>query len=249
MQLIYPNWPVKKNIIALTTTRMGGISKFPYYSLNLASHVGDNGEAVQHNRQLLRQFVNLPSDPVWLNQTHSNLVINLNTFKLNGDRYYDGSYTSVSGRVCVVLSADCLPVLFYSRSTDEVAASHAGWRGLSDGILENTVHQFHCDSKDIVAWLGPAIGPTQFEVGENVKNQFEQCSSEASAAFLCIDEKKQKYLANIYMLARQRLNAIGVVAIFGGDYCTMSDSSRFFSYRRERVTGRIASLIWIKELS
>lgn len=248
MELIYPNWPLKKNIVALTTTRMGGISKPPYHSLNLASNVGDNDQAVQHNRQLLRQFVNLSSDPVWLAQTHCNLVLNLDNFKLSGDRCYDGSYTSIPGKACVVLSADCLPVLFYSRSTDEVAASHAGWRGLSNGILENTVHQFHCDPKDIVTWLGPAIGPTKFAVGENVKHQFERFSPEASAAFVCIDKKRQKYLADIYMLARQRLNAMGVMAVFGGDYCTMSDPSRFFSYRRERVTGRIASLIWIKEL-
>lgn len=245
MEVICPTWPASHGVKALITTRIGGASLPPYHSLNLGSHVGDDRHHVEQNRQLLNHYANLPSSPIWLTQTHSNSVVNLDCHELAGDLHYDGSYTSKSGLVCAVLTADCLPVFICSTCTDEIALVHAGWRGLSEGIIENALRFFQCQADTLMAWLGPAIGPTQFEVGVAVKNQFEANSREASKAFQLIDKQNQKYLANIYLLAKQRLNAMGVFRVFGGEYCTVSDSDRFFSYRRQAVTGRMASLIWI----
>jgi len=243
MKVISPTWPAPHNIRALTTTRQGGVSQVPFSSLNLGSHVGDNIDHVIANRQRVVCANHLPKDPLWLNQTHSTKVINLSDYDSTDA---DASYVNQAMTVSVVLTADCLPVLFCSLSGDEVASAHAGWRGLCDGILENTVNHFQCAPSQIMAWFGPAIGPQKFEVGAEVKAQFEAHDCNASLAFDLIDCKSQKYLADLYLLARQRLQKLGITQIYGGEYCTYSQTDLFYSYRREKQTGRMASMIWFE---
>lgn len=238
---ITPDWPAPANITALTTTRSGGTSVPPFHSFNLAAHVGDDQQAVMNNRQLLRQHFALPSEPFWLNQVHANTMAR---FALQGRiPEADGSYTDNVGEVCAVLTADCLPVLFCDRTGSQVAAAHAGWRGLHNGILEQAVAVFRSAPRDIMAWLGPAIGPETFEVGTEVYQAFTEQSPDSIAAFTRVST--QHWLADIYQLARLRLQACGVEAIFGGGFCTYQDEQRFYSYRRNSQTGRMASLIWI----
>lgn len=246
MTILYPNWPTPKNVHACSTLRHGGVSLTPYASFNLGMHVGDNPTAVAQNRTLLMQKAALPQEPVWLDQVHGTRVIHLDHHSSTQSTQADGSYTTQPGQVCIIMTADCLPILFCSQAGDEVAAAHAGWRGLCNGIIENTVRHFHAAPQQIQVWLGPAIGPRQFEVGPEVKQQFEQHNPNASQAFQLIDNVQQKYLADIYLLAKQRLNAIGITAIFGGDRCTMSEPQSFFSYRREHTTGRMATMIWLQ---
>lgn len=247
---IYPDWNAPKNVHALTSTRLGGVSLPPYHSLNLGTHVGDKLEHVLLNRTRIIQAKHIPAQPQWLNQTHSNNVVNLSHNEIIQSNqkiiHADGAYTQQTKQVCVVLTADCLPVLFCSKNGDEVAAAHAGWRGLCHGILENTVQHFQCDPNDILAWFGPAIGPDRFEVGQEVKDQFEAQHSDAASAFTLIDPINKKYLANIYQLAQQRLNRLGITKISGGEYCTYRQSDLFYSYRREKQTGRMASIIWFE---
>lgn len=243
INVIYPDWPVPNNVKAWTTTRQGGKSAAPYDSLNLGSHIGDNLGNVIENRQHLIESMHIPIEPIWLNQTHSVKVINtMNYQSIDAD----ASYTAKSKAVSVVLTADCLPVLFCSMQGNEVAAAHAGWRGLCDGILENTVNTFRCPPSQIMAWLGPAIGPEKFEVGEEVKLQFTAHDKGASTAFKLINSTEGKYLADLYLLARQRLQQLGIEQVYGGEYCTYSQSELFFSYRREKLTGRMASVIWFE---
>lgn len=247
MKCIYPNWPAPRNIRALTTTRLHGVSEVPYKSMNLANHVGDDEAAVMANRQLICQREALPQMPVWLNQIHSTDVVDISNVRTSRQPFNaDASYTNTMKTVCAVLTADCLPVLFCSLSGDEVAASHAGWRGLCGGILENTIKHFHCDPSQIMAWLGPAIGVQVFEVGIEVKQQFELYDPDASSAFQLINPHEKKYLADLYLLAKQRLNRLGISQIYGGEYCTYQHNDLFFSYRREKQTGRMASMIWIE---
>ncbi|RKS86998.1 hypothetical protein DES39_0207 [Orbus hercynius] len=241
MKVIYPSWPVPTHVHALTTTRQGGISQSPYDFLNLGIHVGDDLNRVIHNRQLLSSALSLPNEPVWLNQIHSTKVLDLANYQLTDA---DGSYSNQAKSVSAVLTADCLPVLFCSKQGDEIATAHAGWRGLCNGILENTVRHFNCSASQIMAWLGPAIGPKRFEVGQEVKNQFVDYDADAIKAFVLINASEQKYLADLYLLARQRLQSVGIRQIYGGDYCTYTQSELFYSYRREQQTGRMASLIW-----
>jgi YfiH family protein len=183
----------------------------------------------------------LPQMPVWLEQVHGTRVVTL-TGKAPADLRADAVYSNVPGQVCAVMTADCLPVLFCSQHGDEVAAAHAGWRGLCHGVLEQTVAAFSAAPSQISAWLGPAIGPQQFEVGPEVRAAFMAEDAEAAAAFT---PHGDKFLANIYLLARQRLLRAGVQAIYGGDRCTVNETSHFFSYRRDGITGRLASLIWL----
>lgn len=248
IKAIYPNWPAPNNIRALTTTRQGGCSISPYSSLNLGSHVGDNICHVLENRTIVTRFAKLPTEPIWLNQIHSTNVIDTTNYHLTdcGVIDADASYTQQKNTVSVVLTADCLPVLFCSVLGNEIAAAHAGWRGLCNGVLENTVNCFQTAPANIMAWLGPAIGPTKFEVGAEVKTQFEAFDLAASTAFQLIDIKQQKYLADLYLLARQRLHKLGITQIYGGDYCTYSQGDLFYSYRRQAITGRMASLIWFE---
>ncbi len=248
---IVPNWPAPTNVHALQTTRNftdsnKGYSLAPYNSLNFGSHVNDNPMHVAQNRQLLSQF--LPSEPVWLNQVHGLEVIDAaNTTCVPSA---DASFTTQKNVVCVTMTADCLPVLLCDKAGSVVAAIHAGWRGLCDGVLEASVHQASRAAQkkpaDLMAWLGPAIGPHVFEVGTEVRAQFVEKDKNAFTAFKAHGDK---FLTNIYQLATLRLNNLGVTHIYGGghdeDFCTLSDEERFFSYRRDGDTGRMATLIWL----
>ncbi|WP_145540631.1 purine nucleoside phosphorylase YfiH [Yersinia alsatica] len=240
-KLILPDWPAPASVKACSTTRHGGISEFPYDSLNLGTHVGDIAATVITNRQRLVEQGQLPQMPVWLEQVHGTRVLHLDGSAVS-DVQADAVYSRVAGQVCAVMTADCLPVLFCSLAGDEVAAAHAGWRGLCAGVLEQTMAQFNAAPSSIIAWLGPAIGPQQFEVGEEVKQAFIDIDTQAAAAFI---PAGTKYLADIYLLARQRLQAAGIHAIYGGDHCTVSEKQQFFSYRRDGITGRMASLVWL----
>jgi len=240
-KLIVPHWPLPEGVAACSSTRIGGVSQPPYDSLNLGAHCGDNLDDVEKNRSLFYAAAQLPSKPVWLEQVHGKEVL-----KLTGGPYLskraDASYSSTPGTVCAVMTADCLPVLFCNKAGTEVAAAHAGWRGLCEGVLEETVACFKDAPESIMAWLGPAIGPEAFEVGPEVREAFMAKDIQADIAFRPSGEK---YLADIYTLARQRLSALGVTEIYGGDRCTYSEAGDFFSYRRDRTTGRMASFIWL----
>lgn len=240
--LILPDWPISAGVTACSTTRHGGISLPPYDSLNLATHVGDDAQAVADNRQRLVVGAGLPQMPLWLEQIHGTRVLALDG-QTPDDLRADAVYSHVAGQVCAVMTADCLPVLFASQAGDEVAAAHAGWRGLCDGILERTLECFAAAPGRITAWLGPAIGPQRFEVGAEVRAAFMAADAAAASAFI---PHGDKFLADIYLLARQRLNRAGIFAIYGGNRCTVSEMSHFFSYRRDGVTGRLASLIWVR---
>ena len=209
--------------------------------MNLGAHCGDNSEHVEENRARLFAAAGLPSKPVWLEQVHGTAVL-----KLDGEPYAskraDASYSNTPGTVCAAMTADCLPVLFCNRDGSEVAAAHAGWRGLCGGVLEETVACFADKPENLLAWLGPAIGPEAFEVGPEVREAFMAHDAEAERAFR---PQGEKYFADIYQLARQRLASVGVEHIYGGEHCTFSQQSDFFSYRRDKTTGRMASFIWL----
>ncbi|WP_342323979.1 purine nucleoside phosphorylase YfiH [Kosakonia sp. BYX6] len=240
-KLILPDWPLPKGVAACSSTRIGGVSLPPYDSLNLGAHCGDNAEHVEENRKRLFAAGGFPSKPVWLEQVHGTDVL-----KLSGEPYVskraDASYSNTPGAVCAVMTADCLPVLFCNRDGTEVAAAHAGWRGLCAGVLEETVACFADKPENLLAWLGPAIGPQAFEVGPEVRETFIAHDVQADSAFRPHGEK---YFADIYQLARQRLASVGVEQVFGGEHCTFSQKDDFFSYRRDKTTGRMASFIWL----
>lgn len=236
-----PDWPAPEHVQAVCTTRSGGVSIAPFDTLNLGDHVGDNPTAVAQNRQLVTELLALPSSPFWLQQVHGVKVAQQNVDNLGCPA--DASVSFKTKEVCVVMTADCLPVLFCDRAGTRVAAAHAGWRGLCDGILEETVGVLDCDPAEILAWLGPAIGPSAFEVGNEVRTAFMAHQSQAAEAFT--PKSEGKWLADIYQLGRQRLAAMGVTAVYGGDFCTYTERERFFSFRRDGQTGRMASLIWL----
>jgi polyphenol oxidase len=244
------DWPTKpQHVAALSTTRRGGVSVPPYDDgsgqggLNLGDHVADDSDAVKHNRERLR--VQCPSEPVWLKQVHGTHVVN--AAMVQGVPEADASFTTQAGVVCAILTADCLPVLFCDQRGSVVAAAHAGWRGLSLGVLENTVAAMRAaGAKDVMAWMGPAIGPQKFEVGADVVEAFAHLGAVADAAFLPIAERPGKFLANLPLLVKCILNKQDVTQLFGGENCTVSDAQRFYSFRRDGVTGRMASLIWIR---
>ena len=237
---IVPDWPAPATVRALSTTRAGGVSAAPYASLNLGTHVGDDPVCVAANRTLLRRVV--PHEPCWLNQVHGTTVVD--AASVVGVPNADASLSRVRGAVCVVMTADCLPLLLCDRSGTVVGAAHAGWRGLHGGVIEATVRAMGVAPAELLAWLGPAIGPQAFEVGDEVRAAFVGVDGRAEAAFRSAGQPG-KWLADLYLLARQRLAALGVSGIYGGDCCTVSDAARFFSYRRDGVTGRMASLIWL----
>lgn len=234
-------WPALPRVRTCITTRVGGKSAAPWDSFNLATHVGDDAEAVAANRVLLTE--QLGCQPAWLRQSHSTRVVAADPQQ---EADADASWTATPGIACAVLTADCLPLLLTTTSADRVAAAHAGWRGLADGVIENTLAALDVPGEQILAWLGPAIGPQAFEVGEDVVAAFTDQDESAWQAF---EEtaNEGKYLANIYQLARMRLKAAGVQHIYGGDLCTLSDRKRFYSYRRDGETGRMASLIWLAD--
>jgi hypothetical protein len=235
-----PDWPAPPNVRSLATTRHGGVSISPYASLNLGDHVGDDPVAVAANRARLREM--LPGEPVWLKQVHGSGIVNADCAA--GIPEADGSHARKSGVVCAVLTADCLPVLLCDRAGTVVAAAHAGWRGLVGGVVEAAVQSMAAEPGDILAWLGPAIGPRAFEVGGEVRMAFMRSAPEAELAFR--PHGDGKWLADIYLLARQRLARVGVTQVFGGGECTYHDHEHFYSYRRDGVTGRMASLVWLK---
>jgi hypothetical protein len=230
----------------LQTTRYGGFSAAPYDSFNLGSHVGDDPITVEKNRNLLNTLI--PSEPVWLEQMHGTEVVLAEAAGCRSRA--DACISRKNNAVCVVMTADCLPVLLCDESGSVVGAVHAGWRGLAAGVIEATAHAMAVPSASLMAWLGPAIGPRTFEVGEEVREIFMNHDPAAEATFTPSPltgegrDEGEKYLTDLYLLARQRLAALGVTQIFGGGFCTHSDAERFFSYRRDGRTGRMATLIW-----
>lgn len=255
---IVPEWPAPPNVRALVSTRHGGVSVAPYDSFNLGDHVGDDPAAVKINRGRLREI--LPAEPLWLKQVHGAVVVGADGVTDVAEA--DGSVAHRPDTVCAVLTADCLPVLLCDRAGTVVAAAHAGWRGLAGGVVEAAVEAMAVDRGEILAWLGPAIGPQAFEVGEEVRQVFMAQDAAAARAFTVSPIPRprslvpgsqnsalstQKWLADIYLLARQRLERMGVKQVFGGGFCTYGDKERFYSYRRDGATGRMASLIWLSQ--
>ncbi|OXS14141.1 hypothetical protein CGX12_15940 [Zobellella denitrificans] len=240
MDVILPDWPAPANVCAAQSCRQGGVSQAPFNSLNLGAHVGDRVQDVATNRERLGACLNLPAEPVWLEQVHGTRVLILPT--ADQDRTADAVVTRTPGQVCAVMTADCLPVLFCDDAGTVVGAAHAGWRGLAGGVLEATLAAMQVDPDRVLAWMGPAIGPRAFEVGTDVREAFIEHSALAADAFM---PRGDKWLADLYHLARLRLAAAGVHHIYGGEHCTHSEAERFFSYRRDGRTGRMASLIWL----
>lgn len=237
---LVPDWPVPAGVRATVTTRAGGVSAGPWASFNLAAHVGDDPAAVAENRRRLRAALDLPSEPAWLAQVHGREVA-----RLPGPlpRAADAAVAFGHGPVCAVLVADCLPVFLASRDGDRVGVAHAGWRGLAAGVIEATVVALGCDPTRLVAWLGPAIGPQAFEVGEDVRAAFTARDPAAASRFR--PGRAGRWLADLPALARQRLMECGVGSVHGGGTCTVSDPARFYSYRRDGDTGRMAALAWL----
>ncbi len=238
---ILPDWPAPARVRALVTTRAGGVSVGPYASMNPADHVGDDPAAVARNRALLREL--LPNEPHWLKQVHGTGV-----YRVGGRAcpppQADACISTLPGEVCAVLTADCLPVLLCDETGSVVGAVHAGWRGLCQGVVERAVEAMGVPGERLLAYLGPAIGPRAFQVGDEVRAAFMAVDPAAAAAFVP-GAVPGKWLADLYRLARQRLARLGVSRVFGGDACTFTDGERFFSYRRDGATGRMASLIWL----
>lgn len=257
---LVPDWAVSSRVTAFTTTRLGGVSQAPYDSLNLGLHVNDESAAVEENRRRLQDSFALPSNPSWLNQIHSSDVIKLSA-ECSGRQFgaddsdpitsdttqtADGAWTDSVDTVLAVLTADCLPVVISDTDGSSVAVIHAGWRGLAAGILANALAAFDPHA-DLHAWMGPAIGPSVFEVGEDVLDAFTERNSDHRSLFTP-RSMKGKYLADIYGLARAQLNASRRVTVTGGDYCTYSQANWFHSYRRDGVkTGRMATVAWISK--
>lgn len=254
-ELIIPDWPAPDNVAAYATTRLGGVSSAPFDSFNLGDHVDDRAQDVASNRQLLQQALPGPVRCQWLRQVHGIEVARLQSAGAVIEA--DAAATAIVNVGCLVMTADCLPVLFCDRQGRRVAAAHAGWRGLCNGVLEATIGAMAVPADQVICWLGPAIGPRAFEVGDEVRQAFCQQQSEAVQAFSPAFNAQQdgaaeqsKWLADIYQLARLRLQRAGVSAIYGGDFCTYTDhrhdQPQFFSYRRDGRTGRMASLVWLR---
>lgn len=246
-QGITPNWPVPANVRSYITTRVGGVSVSPYASNNLGLHVGDDPESVVKNRVQLSSESGLAQTPQWLEQVHGVKVVNA---KSDGVvRTADGSYSDQPGQACLVMTADCLPMLLCDKQGTQVAALHCGWRSLAKGICARGLQKFTANPGDILAYLGPAISQPHFEVGVDVLEAFfkaarSQEHAEHIATAFVSARRPLHFYADIYALARAELHSLGVTAIYGGDYCTYTDESRFYSFRRDKVTGRMASLIW-----
>lgn len=236
---IVPDWPAPARVKAFFTTRSGGVSSGPFQSLNLGDHVGDRPEDVAANRALLSVF--LPSTPVWLRQVHGTNVVAAESAEIGVEA--DAAHTATPGVVCAILTADCLPVLICDRNGSQVAAVHAGWRGLSQSVIERTIAAMRVPPPELLVFLGPAIGPTHYEVGDDVRDVFVNDDESALTAFL--PSANGKWLANLYELAQLRLRRLGIEEIYGGDCCTFNDTERFFSFRRDGQTGRMAALIWL----
>lgn len=237
-----PTWPVAPGVRAVCTTRVGGVSSGPFASFNLGDHVGDAPGDVAANRARLAHDLTLPGPVRWLRQVHGAEVAQ--GPQLAGNPVADASVTNRPGEVLAILTADCLPVLLADRHGRRVGAAHAGWRSLSGGVLEATVARLGTDPAELTAWLGPAISARAYEIDAQVRDAFMQDDCRAGAAFEAT--RPGHWRADLYLLARQRLAAIGVTEVFGGGHCTAGDSERFFSFRRDGECGRMASLIWIE---
>jgi polyphenol oxidase len=256
---IVPDWPAPCNVKALFTTRNGGTGSSPspspspsplpspFASFNLGDHVGDDPLTVKQNRAVLRRL--LPGEPRWLKQVHGTTVVRVDEYDCaepsSAPPMGDGAISRHPGNVCAVLVADCLPILLCDSAGTVVAVMHAGWRGLGEGVIERTVSAIGALPAPLIAWLGPAIGPNHFEVGEEVRQAFITHDKRSGAAFIPHSSRKGKWFADLFLLARQRLLKAGVTEVYGGGICTFSDPSRFFSYRRDGNSGRMAGLIWL----
>ncbi len=248
------DWPAPARVRAWVSTRDGGISRAPYSTLNLGTHVGDEADAVAENRRRLAAALGLPAEPNWLTQVHGRRVVDLDE-SWSGPA--DGAVTGRTGVVCAVLTADCLPVLLADSSGSRVGIAHAGWRGLASGVLQAAVAAMKTPPKELLVWLGPAIGPNAYEVGDDVRTAFVDTDADAAAAAVAHagadadaamafrPNARGRWQADLYALARLRLQRLGVTSIHGGGSCTYSEPERFFSHRREAPCGRMASLIWL----
>jgi len=237
--VIRPGWPAPASVKAFSTTRTGGCSRGPWSRLNLGAQCGDEPGRVRRNRSLLRAA--LPSEPRWLMQVHGAAVAGIDGAG-GPPPEADAAVTRKPGQVCAVLTADCLPLLLCNRAGTAVAAVHAGWRGLAAGVVQAAVAAMDCEPDSLMAWLGPAIGPRAFEVGGDVYRAFTERDGEYAAAFVA---RGRRWHADLYELARLALKSAGVTGVWGGDYCTFTQADRFFSYRRDGVTGRMATVIWL----
>lgn len=238
--LIIPDWPAPANVRSLQTTRAGGTSSAPYDSLNLGDHVGDAPLAVQRNRMLLNTL--LPSEPVWLNQVHGTTVANADSASCLPQA--DACIARHRAAVCVVMTADCLPVLLCDTQGSVVGVAHAGWKGLASGVIEAAVKSMDVAPETIMAWLGPAISQDAFEVGDEVRAAFVSVQPQAASAFVA--GQSGKWFADLYALARLRLNALGITRVYGGGSCTFRERERYYSYRRDGATGRMGTFIWLE---
>ena len=240
---LVPDWPAPDPVVAVATTRTGGVRRGPYASMNLGAHVGDDATSVRENRRLLQERLGLASEPAWLSQVHGNAVVDV-TRVGEGTPEADAAVSRTVGTACAVLTADCLPVLFAARDGTAVGAAHAGWRGLAAGVLENAVAALRTPPGELLAWLGPAISQPSFEVGLEVRDAFVAADPAAEAHFE--RNARGRLQADLYGLARLRLVAAGVTAIYGGGWCTYEDTGRFFSYRRDKSCGRMATVIALR---
>lgn len=253
--LITPDWSAPAGVRCAFTLRRGGVSAAPYNSLNVGAHVGDVAYAVQGNRRRVRESLQVPAEPVWLQQVHGTDVVNLDVLvgqpcaaasvgaALGDAARGDAAVTRTAGRVCVIQVADCMPVLFAARDGSAVGAAHAGWRGLAGGVLEQTVRALGVPPARLIAWVGPTISQEHFEVGDDVRAAFLSQDAGASPAFAA--NTRGRWQCDLYALARRRLAALGVNDVSGGGWCTYADAARFFSYRRDGQCGRMAALIWM----
>lgn len=243
--LLRPEWPAPARVAALVSTRVGGVSQEPFDGFNLAEHVGDDPAAVAANRRALLEAAPGLMAIGWLQQVHGIEVVAADAARAPAA---DALFTATPGLGCAVLTADCLPVLFCDRAGTQVAAAHAGWRGLCAGILERTAARF-AEPAAVLAWLGPAIGSSRFEVGPEVLTQFlaaaHSAQRDATEACFAPSGRPGHFLADLYGLARLRLASAGITEVFGGGLCTYTDAGRWFSYRRAATTGRMASLIYL----
>jgi YfiH family protein len=237
---IIPDWPAPANVKSLQTTRHGGISVAPYDTLNLGDHVGDNPLAVARNREFLNRLV--PTEPVWLEQVHGTIVASADHASCRPRA--DACIARHRRSVCVVMTADCLPVLLCDERGTVVGAVHAGWRGLCEGVIESTVLAMGVPPLSLMAWMGPAIGREHFEVGSEVRDAFTRVQPQAASAF--VGGERDKWHADLYALARLRIEALGISRIYGGNYCTFRERERFFSYRRDGATGRMGTFVWLE---
>lgn len=241
VEWLVPEWSASRRIRVVSTLRGGGLSAGPYQSLNLASHVGDDAGSVAGNRRRLRDAAQLPAEPLWLDQVHGTTVVRNDG--QDAPPRADAAFATRPGRVCAVLTADCLPVVLADRAGTCIAVAHAGWRGLAAGVVEATVAALDRNPRELLAWLGPAIGPAAFEVGADVREAFLRRSPRMADCFE--PDARGRFRADLYGLARLVLAGAGLVEVHGGGRCTVGEPAHFFSFRRDRSTGRMATLAWL----